>query len=133
MNFSDDISTTPITAHRGELVDFFGDPRDPGLCRIPPVRHGVKLNYEDGRWGADIQVRHAGRQDRIAAGETPTPGYTLLNASVSYLIVAGRMNYELFARGTNLTDAEAREHISFLKEFAPLPGRGLLAGVRMKF
>ena len=39
MKFSNDISTTPITAHRGALVDFCGDPRDPGLCRIPPVRH----------------------------------------------------------------------------------------------
>lgn len=103
------------------------------LPRIPPMRHGAKLSYEDGRWSADLQVRHARRQDRITAGETPTPGYTLVNASVSYLIIAGSVNYELFARGTNLTDAKAREHTSFLKKFAPLPGRGLLAGVRMKF
>ena len=31
------------------------------------------------------------------------------------------------------TDETAREHTSFLKEFAPLPGRGVLAGVRLNF
>ena len=41
----------PITAHRGELVDFCADPREPGVCRVPPVRHiddGLLL-VQDGR------------------------------------------------------------------------------------
>ncbi len=103
------------------------------LPRIPPFRHGARLSYEDGRWHAVIEARRVSPQDRIAATETYTPGYTLLNASVSFLIPGRHASYELFARGRNLTDAEAREHTSFLKEFAPLPGRGVLAGVRMPF
>ncbi len=40
---------------------------------------------------------------------------------------------EVFLRGTNLTDAEARPHASFLKDYAPLPARSLTAGVRLEF
>ncbi len=103
------------------------------LPRIPPFRHGARLSYEDGRWHAVLEARRVSPQDRVAATESYTFGYTLLNVSVSFLIPGKRASYELFARGRNLTDAEAREHTSFLKEFAPLPGRGVLAGVRMTF
>jgi iron complex outermembrane recepter protein len=36
-------------------------------------------------------------------------------------------------RGTNLLDAEARDHLSFLKEVLPLPGRGVVVGLRTTF
>lgn len=103
------------------------------LPRIPPLRYGARLDYEDGRWAADLEVRRANRQTRLAPGEPDTPGYTLLNANVSCTISAGRVTYELFARGSNLADVTAREHTSFLKEFAPLPGRSVLAGIRATF
>ena len=106
---------------------------DQPLPRIPPVRFGAQLSYEDGRWHAMVELRRSQRQTHVAPGETETPGYSLLNASVSYLIPAHRVNYEVFLRGRNLTDEEAREHTSFLKEFAPQPGRGFLGGVRMTF
>ena len=35
--------------------------------------------------------------------------------------------------GSNLLDEEARPHTSFLKELAPLPGRGIEFGVRAFF
>ncbi len=111
--------------------------RDPGtrasLPRMPPRRVGARLSFEDGRWHAVGEVRRAFAQTRVADGETSTGGYTLVNASVSYLIPGPRVNYELFARGRNLSDAEAREHTSFLKDFAPLPGRGVLLGTRILF
>ncbi|MDO8540143.1 MAG: TonB-dependent receptor [Opitutaceae bacterium] len=103
------------------------------LPRIPPRRHGVRLSYEDGRWTAEIEARHAARQNRFTADETTTSAYTLLNLNVTYLIPSERVSYELFVRGKNLTNEEVREHTSFLKEFAPQPGRGVLGGVRMTF
>ncbi|MBM3852595.1 MAG: TonB-dependent receptor, partial [Verrucomicrobia bacterium] len=87
----------------------------------------------DGRWHALLEVRRALPQRRVAASESATPGYTQLNASVSRLFPAPRGTFELFLRGRNLTDAEAREHVSFLKELAPLPGRGVLAGLRFTY
>ncbi|HUR60165.1 MAG TPA: TonB-dependent receptor [Opitutaceae bacterium] len=103
------------------------------LPRIAPRRTSARLAYDDGRWGAEVEMRHAARQDRFTRTETATSEYTLVNASVTYLIPRQRTSYEMFLRGKNLTDAEAREHTSFLKQFAPLPGRGVTAGVRMTF
>lgn len=103
------------------------------LPRIPASRHTARLSFEDGRWHALVEFRHVQRQDRTAPGEAPTAAYHLVNASLSRLFPGPRLSWELFLRGRNLTNAEAREHTSFLKEFAPLPGRGVLAGVRLTF
>ena len=103
------------------------------LPRIPPLRFGARLNYEDGRWRADVGFQHARAQRRVAANESLTGDYTLLNANLAYVIPTPRVIYEVFLSGRNLGDADAREHTSFLKEFAPLPGRGVVAGLRLSF
>jgi iron complex outermembrane recepter protein len=36
-------------------------------------------------------------------------------------------------KGVNLTDEEARQSTSILKDIAPLGGRGVIAGVRAEF
>ncbi|HVU24920.1 MAG TPA: TonB-dependent receptor [Opitutus sp.] len=103
------------------------------LPRTPPFRFGTALRYDGRRWHGGVEVRTVARQGRVAPMETTTPGYTMLNADVTCEIPLGRLRYEVFARGTNLTNQEARVHASFLKDFAPLGGRGVLAGVRMMF
>lgn len=42
-------------------------------------------------------------------------------------------NLKLFIDGHNLTNEEAREHTSFLKDIAPLPGRSIRAGFAYEF
>jgi iron complex outermembrane receptor protein len=39
----------------------------------------------------------------------------------------------MFVQGKNLTDDEQRYHASFIKDFAPQPGRTIEAGIRMRF
>jgi len=106
---------------------------DEPLPRIPPLRVGAELRFEHGQWTAGANVRHACRQDRVAPGETPTPGYTLVGVDLSYRLTIARTAWEIFARGTNLADEEARVSTSFLKDFAPLPGRSVTFGARMNF
>ena len=106
---------------------------DEPLPRIPPLRMGAGLRFEHGRWTAGVNVRHAFRQDRVAAEETETAGYTLVGADLSYRLPVGRSEWEFFARATNLTDEDARVSTSFLKDVAPLPGRSVTAGVRLTF
>ena len=65
--------------------------------------------------------------------ETPTGGYTLVNASVSYRLFLGRTVTDLILRGRNLGDEEARNHVSFLKDVAPLPGRDVSLALRVGF
>jgi len=106
---------------------------DEPLPRIPPLRAGAALRYDSGPWNAGLSLRHSFRQDQVAPGETETAGYTLLAADVSYRLTRSRMEWEFFARGANLTDADARVSTSFLKDIAPLPGRSLTLGLRLTF
>lgn len=113
---------------RAELRDS-GEP----LPRIPPFRYGVGLHYRDQYWNGKLEVRGVGEQTRIAAHETPTDGYAFLNASLGYRFFVDRTVYELVVRGTNLTDEEGRNHLSFLKEQVPLPGRDVRLLLRVLF
>lgn len=120
-----DLSTD--TVHAQQTTD------DQTLPRIPPWRAGVGLRYEHGAWLAGINARHAFDQTRNAPGETDTPGYTLIGADLAYRFTLGHIAYELFARGSNLTNEDARLSTSFLKDVAPLPGRNLTLGLRASF
>jgi iron complex outermembrane receptor protein len=103
------------------------------LPRIPPLKGLIGLAWTGGPWSAGTDWQLVARQSHNAAGETDTEGYTLLSAYVGYRLVQGQVIYDLFARGSNLTNEEARLHTSFLKNIAPLPGRSLTLGVRASF
>lgn len=103
------------------------------LPRITPLRFTASLNYESEHWDATLEGQRVQRQFRTAPFETSTPGYTLLNVSAGYKFQWGRTYNFVYLKGTNLTDEEARDHVSFLKEVMPLPGRGLVIGFRTMF
>lgn len=103
------------------------------LPRIPPLRYRLGLHYRGEKLQAQVEGQRVEEQDRVAALERPTEGYTLLNASVGYRFFAGNMVYDVLLRGTNLTDEEARNHVSFLKDLVPLPGRDLNLALRLTF
>ncbi|HEY0598458.1 TonB-dependent receptor domain-containing protein [Brevundimonas sp.] len=101
-------------------------------ARIPPWSVTAGLDWTSRRFDAGLEVRHVGEQDRTAAFERPTDGYTLVSLKGAIRPFADR-NVTVFAEASNLTDAEAREHASFQKDIAPLPGRSLRAGVTWRF
>jgi iron complex outermembrane recepter protein len=103
------------------------------LPRIPPSRLAAGLHYHNQRWSARAEARRASEQDRVGPFERPTEGYTFVNVSAGYRFFAGRTVCDLLLKGTNLTDAEGRNHVSFLKDLAPLPGRDLRLSVRLLF
>jgi iron complex outermembrane receptor protein len=101
------------------------------LPRIPPLRYGIGLHYTHRQLDASIQATLHDDQDRVAENELPTEGYTMLDAEASYRFENNGVL--LFARGTNLTNEDARRHTSPLKDIAPLPGRSLQLGFRWDF
>jgi iron complex outermembrane recepter protein len=113
---------------RAELTDS-GEP----LPRISPARLGAAVVYRGSPWSARMGVRRVFEQDRVADFEEPTEGYTMLDASVGYQFLAGGVLHEVQLRGTNLLDQEARSHVSFLKELAPLPGRSFGVAYTLMF
>lgn len=113
---------------RGRLVGDGGN-----LPRISPARLGVEADWKRGPWAAWGMLLRVYRQDRVAALETRTPGHTRLDAGLEYAIKTPASATTLFLKGSNLLDKDMRVHTSFIKDFAPLPGRSLLAGVRASF
>ena len=103
------------------------------LPRIPPLRVGGGLNYQQGGLVISAAVRRTMEQSRVAPLETESPGFTMVDASASYRLFTGELFHDIMLVTTNLTDEEARLHTSFLKEFAPLPGREIRLVYRINF
>lgn len=101
-------------------------------ARIPPYSLTGRAVWKAARYELRAEARRVGEQDRIAAFELPTEGYTLINASAIWRPFADRQA-KLFIDARNLTDQEAREHASFLKDLAPLPGRNVRVGLSYDF
>ena len=103
------------------------------LPRIPAARTGVGLFWSTTAWSAGIESQFYSAQKRVAANETPSDRYALVSAHLSRAAEFGHLRTEVFVRGTNLANAEARPHPSFVKDLAPLAGRGVVAGLRLSF
>jgi iron complex outermembrane receptor protein len=101
-------------------------------ARIPPWSTTGKLMWESALFDANLEVRYVAQQDRVANFELPTDAYTMVNL---YGAVKPFRDPDLriFAEVRNATDELAREHVSFLKDIAPLPGRSFRAGVAYRF
>jgi len=100
--------------------------------RIPPWSVTGRAVFEGGWWTGKLELRQVGEQDRVAAFELPTDSYRMLNASLVVRPFDDR-KLKLFLDARNINDAEAREHASFLKDLAPLPGRNFRLGVGYTF
>lgn len=138
----DDQVTNPNDLYLQFKADYVhAEDRDSGasLPRITPLRVGIGLGYTSERLSLKVEGVRVNHQYHTAQFETSTPGYTLLNASASYRFPwqlghgINPVTSEVFLRGTNLTNEEARNHQSFLKDVLPLPGRNVLGGVRLTF
>lgn len=103
------------------------------LPRIAPGRAGLDLTWTMDAWRATAGVVNYQKQNDVAAGETATDAFTLLNAQVAYHWDTQTFGWEAYVQGSNLTDEEARLHTSFLKDVAPLMGRNFTAGLRVFF
>ena len=118
---------------RGDYVRAKNSDTGEALPRISPMRLGAGLDYQLGKFSARLDVAHSFKQDRVAANELLTSGYTLTNTMLNYRFKTPSVNWDVYIKGNNLFNQEARMHTSFLKELAPLPGRGLMMGIRGNF
>ena len=113
---------------RAKLADGGGN-----LPRIPAQRLGVKFDANWQNWNGVAEFYRVGKQDKVAAFETDTPGYNMLNLSASYNTRLAGTPTQFYLKANNLTNELAYSHTSFIKNAAPLTGRNLTTGVRVTF
>jgi iron complex outermembrane recepter protein len=96
--------------------------------KMPPHRLGAGIYYKDVNWLARVNLLHAFAQTEFAAFDTPTPGYNLLNAEVSYTTklvqqAAVLPQITVGLRAENLLDDDIRNSVSYKKDEVLQPGR----------
>lgn len=106
---------------------------DTSAPRIPAFRilGGIEANTD--KIGLRAEVERVAGQRRVAAFETTTKAYTLVNASLSTRPWGAEKDVALILSFNNIFDVDARRHASFLKDFAPLAGRDFRATLQFGF
>ena len=99
--------------------------------RIPPLRLLGGLELQGDRLSVRGEVERSFAQNRITDTETPTDGFTLVNASLSFKPIKGNDRTTITLSANNIFDVEARRAASFLKDYAPLAGRDIRLTARL--
>jgi len=129
------VESGPFTLLADVKGDYIRASLDDGtpLPRIPPMSLLGALEAQTERFDLRGEVQWSAAQDRVAPNETPTEGFTFVNASVAWKPVRGADSVTVMLQGENLLNAEGRRHASFTKDFVPLPGRNVKLSVRASF
>jgi iron complex outermembrane recepter protein len=98
--------------------------------RIPPLRLLGGLEAQSDKIDARAEIEWTADQNRVAAFETPTKGYTMVNASLAWHPMGKGNRTSVVLTASNIFNVEARRHASFLKDFAPLSGRDIRISAR---
>ena len=108
--------------------------RGGNLPRLTPKRYGGGLHFSNQRIHTRIGALRTDKQRREGRGETETSGHTFINFEFAMeLLEVDDRSLELSLSGVNLTDANARNHLSFRKDDQVLPGRNFRFGLRARF
>lgn len=107
------------------------------IPRVAPLRVTGGLVWAMGDWGARVEAQNVAKQNRFSSDDIggSTGGYTFINAAATYGFKMDRFGGTVFLRGTNLTDRKAfnASSVDTIRGLAPLPGRGVKAGVQVNF
>ncbi len=103
------------------------------LPRISPLRYGAGLHARFGILDVGVEYLRVTEQDDVSPNELKTDAYDDLRVYADAAFQFDNATLTVFVNGTNLTDDEQRKHTSFIKDFAPAPGRAVEAGLRLRF
>ena len=101
--------------------------------RIPPMRLLVGIEGKSDLIDLRGEIEWTAKQDRVAAFESVTPGFTLVNASATLRPFGADSKTSIIVSANNIFNVEARRAASFLKDYAPLAGRDIRVTGRVSF
>ena len=99
------------------------------LPRLSPARLGGGVEWHKGMWLVDLDYQHVLAQTKTADNETNTSGFDMLDLGVIRSFKWDSEKLSAFVRVKNILDERARNHVSFSKDQAALPGRNLVLGL----
>lgn len=99
------------------------------LLRLSPARLGAGLEWHKGMWLVDLDYQHVFTQTKTATKESGTDGFDMLDLGVVRSFKWESEKLSAFVRVKNIFDERARNHVSFVKDKAALPGRNVVVGM----
>lgn len=103
------------------------------LPRIPPLRGrvGVEAFFKGFRVSPELVM--ARDQDQVFLTEDRTAGYATMNLTASYTYTQKHYAHIFSVNAFNMNDKLYRNHLSFIKDFAPEIGRGVRVVYTIRF
>jgi iron complex outermembrane recepter protein len=133
-----DITASYVRATRLEE----GDP----LPNIPALSVRSMLRYETRRYFSTVSLRASADQERVPRAiaspvepgerifpQRPTDGYLLFDAGAGMRFFPGASVHTVSLHVANLTNEVWRDHLSRVKDVAPMPGRNVRLTYRVQF
>lgn len=103
------------------------------LPRIPPLSVLTGVEAENDRLKFRAELDYAAKQNKLAHEEIPTEDYSQVNLFATWKAPLNAQDVRLKLSVLNLFDSEARQHTSYLKDMAPLPGRDVRFSIASSF
>jgi iron complex outermembrane recepter protein len=103
------------------------------LPRTAPASAEIGVQFEQLDWLAKLSFKRVAKARNLAPQEEETPGYNWLSLYLQHNWRIAEQELKLWLKGENLLDEFAQNHLSVLKDTAPLPGRQITAGVDWRF
>ena len=101
--------------------------------RIPPMRMLAGIGAKSRMLDLRAEVERVTPQRRVSPFESPTAGYTMVNAEINLRPWGKDRPLSFALSANNIFDVDARRHASVLKDYAPLAGRDFRATARISF
>lgn len=120
-------TSVAFEAIRGELKDGSNIPR------MPPFSVNTTFKYSYHDFSSTLGYKYVDESRFEALNETKTPAYGWLSAYLEYALKSRYIQGIIFIKGDNLTNSQAYNHLSFLKDTAPLAGRQVSVGLTVNF
>jgi iron complex outermembrane receptor protein len=103
------------------------------LPRTAPASAEIGVQFEQQAWLAKLSFKRVAKARNLAPQEEATPGYNWLSIYLQHNWQISEQELKLWLKGENLLDEYAQNHLSVLKDTAPLPGRQITAGIDWRF
>lgn len=101
--------------------------------RIPPLRLLGGIKAQSDNLDLRAEVEWSASQNKVAAFETTTDGFTMVNATAAWRPFGKDGGITLLASANNIFDVNARRHASFTKDYVPLSGRDIRVSAKFSF
>jgi iron complex outermembrane receptor protein len=108
-------------AVRAELLE--GD--DKYIPRLPPATGSLHINWQQDNWLLSVENHWIVEQDRTARNETSTSCFQKLDLKVDYSTRIFKQEVTTSLAINNVFNSSGTNHVSYLKEYAPNPGRNI--------